>query len=145
MSKLATKALVITALMLFVWSGCETTPEATAPTSTLDSREAVRLAAQLQFQNPRIQATIGQGSSMQPLYTENTVILTHPIDYDDLEPEMIVAYRNSQGQIVIHSLVRMDRSGWVAKGINNPREDRERVTPDNLIGVVYTVIYTQGL
>lgn len=136
---------VCVAVILVSLTGCETTPKATAPTSTLDSREAIRLAAQMQFQNPQIQATIGQGDSMQPLYTEDTVILTHPIEYDALEAEMIVAYRNSQGQIVIHRLVRRDSAGWVAQGINNPREDRERITRENLLGVVYTVIYTQGM
>lgn len=133
------------ALMVGVGAGCETTPEPSGPTSTLNTREATRLAAQLQFQNPKLQATLGQGSSMQPLYTDDTVILTHPIDFEDLEVDMIVAYRNLQGQIVIHRLVRQEAGGWVAQGINNPREDRERVTPQNLLGVVYTVIYSQGM
>ncbi|MCC5835177.1 MAG: S24/S26 family peptidase [Opitutales bacterium] len=144
MLKRALSGMIVAGLVV-VLAGCKTTPDASAPTSTLSTREATRLAAQMQFQNPQIQATLGQGTSMQPLYTEDTVIMIHPIDFADLEAEMIVAYRNRQGQIVIHRLVRLELGGWVAQGINNPREDRERVTPENLLGVVYTVIYTEGM
>lgn len=126
------------------FAACQSSPEDTAPQSTLETREATRIAGQMQFRNPDIHATIGQGSSMQPVYTEDTVILIHPIEYHDLDEDMIVAYRDEDGRIVIHRLVRFDINGWVAQGINNPREDRERVTEDNLLGVVYTVIYTRG-
>lgn len=130
-----------------VISGCQTTPEPAedSPRSTLDARSAVRLASQLEYFNPELKAALGMGDSMAPLYGENTVVLIAPIAFEDLEAGMNVAYRNQRNQIVIHQLVRKEGSNWVAKGINNPTEDRERVTTANILGVVYTVIYSEGL
>ena len=81
---------------------------------------------------------------MEPLYTENTIILTIPFPYDDLEEAMIIAYRNRDGKIVIHELLRKERDGWLAVGVNNPTVDPELVTQQNFLGVVYGVIYTEG-
>lgn len=120
-------------------------PKLDGPRSTLDARSAVRLASQLEYFNPNLTAALGTGDSMAPLYGENTVVLIGPIEFEDLEAGMNVAYRNVRHQIVIHQLVRIDSKGWVARGINNPSEDRERVTRTNLLGVVYTVIYSEGL
>lgn len=144
--------LAVSLLFLVLWAilmlcGCETTPNAKedSPRSTLDARSAMRLASQFEYFNPDLTAGLGMGDSMAPLYGENTVILIGPIEFEDLEPGMNVAYRNRRHQIVIHQLVRKEGSAWVAKGINNPSEDREKVTRTNILGVVYTVVYSEEL
>lgn len=82
---------------------------------------------------------IGAGNSMLPVYGEGTVLVLHKIAYAELETGMQVAYINEAGHQVVHVLVSYDagRRGWRVRGLNNEDEDRERVTPYNLIGVVY--------
>ncbi len=81
----------------------------------------------------------GQGSSMAPIYGDNTVVVITPIDFNELEIGMVVAYRNKWGDQIVHQLVKRDGKRWVARGLNNARADAEPVTPKNLIGVVYAV------
>lgn len=82
----------------------------------------------------------GSGASMAPLYGENTMLVIAPVDFEKLEKGMIVAYRDHQGHKVVHKLAFKQGKSWVAFGLNNGALDRERVTPDNLLGVVYAVI-----
>ena len=85
------------------------------------------------------------GTSMEPVLTKNTIIIVRPIDFDDLEVGMTVGYTNKDGYRVLHQLVRRAGSeAWIAKGINNTREDQERVTRRNLLGVLYTVLYNEA-
>lgn len=141
-SRLHRLAMALAVICLFT-AGCETTGPGRGdnPRSALDQRSALTTGGQLEYINPELMATLGSGTSMLPLFGEGTVIVLAKISYRDLEQGMNIAYRNRDNLIVIHQLIRQDRRGWVAKGINNPREDRERVTEDNLIGIVYTVIY----
>ncbi len=80
---------------------------------------------------------IGAGDSMKPVYGENTILVISKIAYDDLKPAMNVVYHNRRGKMVVHQLLERGASGWRVKGINNPQEDKDRVTRDNLVGVVY--------
>ena len=85
------------------------------------------------------------GVSMEPVLTKNTIIIVRPIDFEDLEVGMTVGYLNSDGYRVLHQLIRRAGSdAWVAKGINNAREDKDRVTRKNLLGVLYTVLYNEA-
>lgn len=55
---------------------------------------------------------------------------------------MMVGYLNSDGYRVLHRLVRpAGKDAWIAKGINNAREDKDKVTRKNLLGVLYSVLY----
>ncbi len=81
---------------------------------------------------------------MAPIYGDNTVLVITPIDFDQLEAGMIVAYRNKWGDQIVHQLVRRDGHKWVAKGLNNERVDMEPVTRKNLIGVVYASFNSQA-
>ncbi len=74
---------------------------------------------------------------MQPVYGEDTLLVISPIAYDDLQPGMIVAYRNRRGVRVVHRLVVRLADGWRIVGLNNARVDDDVVTRENLIGVVY--------
>lgn len=80
---------------------------------------------------------VGTGSSMQPVYGDETLLVINPIAYDDLRPGMTVAYRNQRGVRVVHRLVVRLADGWRIMGLNNDRVDEDVVTRENLIGVVY--------
>jgi hypothetical protein len=89
-------------------------------------------------QEPGRSAAVGRGESMAPIFGDNTMLVLTQIPYDELEAGMLVAYRNERGIQVVHRLIeRTSRGDWRAQGINNPGEDRERVTRGNYLGVVY--------
>ncbi len=81
---------------------------------------------------------------MAPIYGENTQVVTMPIDFEDLKAEMIVAYRNRKGELVVHQIVNKIGKKWLARGINNRTWDPDRVTEKNLVGVVYAVFNSKG-
>jgi hypothetical protein len=80
---------------------------------------------------------IGTGDSMAPVYGESTILVISRIPFDDLQPGMTVAYANLRGHRVVHQLLAKERAGWRIQGFNNEVEDKERVSRENLIGVVY--------
>lgn len=80
---------------------------------------------------------------MQPLYGPNSYLLIEPIDYRQLKPGMIVAYRDLGGRRVVHRLVSREGDYWTVEGINNAHPDADYVTADNLIGVVYGAFHGQ--
>jgi hypothetical protein len=87
---------------------------------------------------------IGSGESMLPVYGENTVLVITKIDYARLQPGMQVAYMSRGGAQVVHVLIQKEDGGWRVKGLNNEVEDYDRVTPSDLIGVVYASFATNG-
>lgn len=75
---------------------------------------------------------------MAPLYGDSSMIVVNEIAFNILTAGMNVAFLNDQGRRVIHRLIEWDADGnWIVKGINNNTPDTSRVTPKNLIGVVY--------
>lgn len=150
--------VVLAAFSVFVLllvSGCNSTGSSTGSTTArstgtttfapLDYDRAFKLGQNVKFADSGAYMARTSGTSMEPVLTKNTIIIVRPIDFDDLEVGMTVGYLNSNGEKVLHKLVR--RAGadaWVAKGINNAREDKERVTRKNLMGVLYTVLYNSA-
>jgi len=97
-------------------------------------RDAEALAAL----DPSRLTVIGSGESMKPVYGENTVLVLQRVSFDALAEGMNVAYRQESGRMVLHRLVAKEGPrSWRARGLNNEIEDRERVTPENLLGIVY--------
>ncbi len=137
---------IIPLLLMALLVGCVTSePPGPTPTSTATHREVVNAAVTIERQEPGRAAALGTGQSMAPIYGENTVIVTTPIDFDELEAGMIVAFFSEErGGRVIHQLTRKTRFGWRSKGLNNPVEDDGYVTAENLIGVVYGVFQSSG-
>ena len=82
---------------------------------------------------------IGAGESMLPVYGPGTVLVLSKVDFSELKAGMQVAYVNNGGQQVVHVLVSLEESSgnWRVKGLNNETEDYSRVTPRNIMGVVY--------
>lgn len=138
--KTSTAINALTTLLLAVLvSGCATqdSPNLSAPSSALSFRDSSRAALTVEDQqNGRISAP-AQGSSMQPLYGPNAYLVINPIEFHELKPGMLVAYKNLQGMRVVHEIVDREDGFWTVKGINNDFEDADYVTPSNLIGVVY--------
>lgn len=111
--------------------------------SNVRRNDALFAAKAIQAKDPKRMVGWGKGSSMSPIYSENTLLVTAPVKYDELEVDMIVAYKNSKGKNVVHRLVRRSGEYWVAQGINNENADEELVTPENLIGVVYATFQSR--
>lgn len=80
---------------------------------------------------------VGTGDSMAPVYGENTILVISRIAFEALQPGMTIAYTNQRGHRVVHQLFAKDQRGWRIQGFNNEVEDQDRVTRENLIGVVY--------
>ncbi len=121
-------------------AGCETIAPVAPPSSTVTRGSAREVARTIVTGGPDRKSGMGHGASMAPLYGENTTLVIAPVDFEKLEKGMIVAYRDYQGHRVVHQLAFKQGKSWVAFGLNNDSYDRERVTPDNLLGVVYAVI-----
>ncbi|HKK18822.1 MAG TPA: S24/S26 family peptidase [Opitutales bacterium] len=126
--------------------GCNTTSTSQNTTfAPINYNEAFKLGQMVKFADSGAYMARTSGTSMEPVLTKNTIIIVRPIDFDDLEVGMTVGYLNSNGEKVLHQLVRpAGPDAWVAKGINNAREDKERVTRKNLMGVLYTVLYNEA-
>jgi hypothetical protein len=110
-----------------------TTPPAANTTKIQAWKDATEIASLA----PGRTEVIGAGDSMKPVYGENTILVISKITYDALKPGMNAVYYNRRGKMVVHQLIEREAGGWRIKGINNPREDQDRVTRDNLVGVVY--------
>ena len=121
-------------------AGCETIAPVAPPSSTVTRGSAREVASTIVEGGPNRISGMGHGASMAPLYGENTRLVLAPIDFEELEKGMIVAYRDYRGTRVVHKLAFKQGKSWVAVGLNNDAYDRERVTPENLLGVVYAVI-----
>jgi hypothetical protein len=109
----------------------------TPPAANVTKMQAWKDATEIASLAPGRTEVIGAGDSMKPVYGENTILVISKIAYDELKPAMNVVYHNRRGKMVVHQLLERGASGWRVKGINNPQEDKDRVTRDNLVGVVY--------
>ena len=133
----ALPSALATALM-----GCATGPlspdtSAVPPSANVSVDDAWRDAKLVAGREPGRTPAVGTGSSMQPVYGDQTMLVINPIAYDQLQVGMIVAYLNVRGVRVVHRLVEKVEGGWRVLGLNNARIDNELVTPKNLLGVVY--------
>ena len=132
-------------LLAVLANGCQTDGTSKTTFAPVDYDAAFKLGQKVKFNDSGAYMARTSGTSMEPVLAKNTIIIVRPIDFADLEKGMTVGYLDDEGRRVLHQLVR--RAGpeaWVAKGINNPRPDTQRVTPKNLLGVLYTVLYNSA-
>jgi hypothetical protein len=132
---------VLTVLWATLGSGC-TSPageaRSAAPTSDVRRVEAWQDAERIAAAAPDRSPAVGRGESMAPIFGDSTMLVLTRLPFSELEPGMMVAYRNLNGFQVVHRLVeRTARGEWTVRGLNNPRMDQERVTAANYLGVVY--------
>jgi len=137
-------ALVPTVGAGLLVGGCGTTAPTGAPpsaqpvpTANVQKIQAWKDAEMLAARDPGRTALVGGGTSMNPVYGDNTMLVAVPIDFKDLQAGMYVVYINRNNRRVAHRLVAKESKGWRAQGLNNPEEDNDLVTPENLIGVIY--------
>ncbi len=140
------KLMLFFALLFFtLLAGCNTTSTTNTTFAPIEYSEAFKLGQMVKFNDSGAYMARTSGTSMEPVLTKNTIIIVRPIDFEDLEAGMTVGYLNDDGYRVLHQLVRRaGNDAWIAKGINNTREDRDRVTRRNLLGVLYTVLYNSA-
>jgi len=127
-----------------LFSGCTTAtrPVDTAPPVSPNTLgEAYHDAELISREEQGRHTALGRGDSMAPIFSDDTLLVINPIQYEALGPGMTVAYVNSRGQRVVHQLVTKTRDGWMVAGYHNDRIDGELVTPKNLLGVVYASFY----
>lgn len=145
----ARQTLLITAACL-LFAGCESTGAETTPTPPVatelgKSTPSANISRLQAWKDAELIASLGEGrlevvgtgDSMAPVYGESTILVISRIAFEALQPGMTVAYANLRGRRVVHQLLVKDRRGWRIQGLNNATEDKERVTRENLIGVVY--------
>jgi hypothetical protein len=134
--------------LLLSWGGCASSPSPTepaiSPSADVNVNEAWRDAKMVAARAPGRLPAVGAGSSMQPVYGDNTMLVISPIDYDQLRAGMTVAYVNQRGVRVVHRLVGKVAKGWRVMGLNNDRVDDDFVTRKNLLGVIYASFNYDG-
>jgi signal peptidase I len=81
---------------------------------------------------------------MLPFFGEGSVVIVKKIDASALREGMVVAYQNRFGEMVAHRLIEAKADGWVAQGYNNKASDSTLVTAENLCGVVYVTLHSNG-
>ncbi|ADE54494.1 S24/S26 family peptidase [Coraliomargarita akajimensis] len=142
------KVLWLCASLLFVVScahDSRSEGQALTTFAPIDYADAHALGGQILLREPGAYMARTSGVSMKPILSRNTIIIVRPIAFDQLEEGMVVGYRSRHGYQVLHQLVRrLNAEAWIAKGLNNPEEDEEPVTADNLLGVLYTVLYNEA-
>lgn len=132
-------------------AGCATetfrppSPALPPPSVAVPKNQAWRDAEALAALDPSRLTVIGSGESMKPVYGENTVLVLQKVAFDSLKAGMNVAYRNQSGRIVLHRLVALESGRWRVRGLNNEDEDDERVTPENLLGIVYAAFANEAV
>jgi len=134
-------------LLIFGWGGCMSSPTpvpAVSPSANVNVNEAWRDAKTVAAREPGRMPAAGTGSSMQPVYGDNTLLVISPIDYEQLRAGMTVAYVNHNGVRVVHRLVEKKEGGWRVMGLNNERVDQDLVTKKNLLGVIYASFNYDG-
>ncbi|HZP58916.1 MAG TPA: S24/S26 family peptidase [Opitutaceae bacterium] len=127
----------------FLLLGCASEPAEetkTPPTADVGKLQAWYDTEMLANRAPGRSAAAGAGTSMLPIYGDNTMLVISAVPYDSLQTGMTVAYHNRRGVEVVHKLVEKLSHGWRVEGLNNDEEDPELVTPQNLIGVVYATL-----
>jgi hypothetical protein len=120
-------------------------PAVSPPRANVSRNQAWRDAESLAALDPARLTVIGAGSSMRPVYSENTVLVLQKIPYAALKAGMNVAYRSDLGSLVLHRLIALDAGGWRVAGLNNETEDQGRVTSQNLLGIVYAAFANEAV
>ena len=136
---------VMTMPLILSWlGGCASPEPAVPPSADVNVNEAWRDAKMVAAREPGRMPAVGTGSSMQPVYGDNTLLVISPIDYEQLRAGMTVAYVNHNGVRVVHCLVEKVAKGWRVRGLNNDRVDDDFVTRKNLLGVIYASFNYDG-
>jgi hypothetical protein len=121
-----------------------TTARAASAEAGVPFVQALADAHQVANLNSGWKVYVSRGESMLPQIDHNSLLLVAQTEFSQLTPGMLVVYRDASGDLVSHRLISRTNDGWVAKGLNNDREDPGLVTRDNLQGVVFGMMKYQA-
>gem|GEM_PF-3928581 len=118
--------------------------EKLAPSSRLTSAIATFVAAKVA---PAVEGTevhiVASSGSMRPAFDDNTVLLSEPAPFGELQVGDIVIYRRKQDSAPIaHRILEQRDGGYWTKGDYNDKMDDELVTEENYLGRVYGILFT---
>lgn len=139
MRTLLHKTLMVTFLAVFCASF-----QAHASSSGISLDKAVAEASALAAKTPGWKAMLGDGSSMKPHYGRGDVLLVKSTRLDRVQKGMMVVFRDSEGDLVGHTVVAKTPDGLQVRGVNNAANDLDLVTPANYEGVIVGVLHTNG-
>lgn len=74
--------------------------------------------------------------SMEPEFYPGDLVITKYINKTDININDIVTFRDKDGVIITHRIVKETPEGYITKGDNNNVEDSEIITENNIIGKV---------
>lgn len=115
-----------------------------APVGALSLETVLGDARSLAARYDGAQVVRVEGVSMLPFFGDGSVLVMKPVAPERLRVGMVVVYRNRFGETVSHRIEGRDEGGWIVRGFNNESCDSTRVTPENLLGVVYATFYSNG-
>lgn len=78
-----------------------------------------------------------QGSSMEPMFHENDLLIVNPMDVSKLKVGMVCVYENNLGELVAHSVVSLHPLRL--KGLSNKVIDSDEVV--TVKGVMYGIVH----
>lgn len=135
------KPLIITIALIIWLSGASAKGAINSPVSYEQAlTDAVRIA-QL---NQDWEVMRCSGTSMEPFYGKDSIILVDKADISELRSGMIAVYRDADGVLVAHKVINATSSQAWGQGFNNKHRDPDPITADNLTGVVFTILHTSG-
>lgn len=74
--------------------------------------------------------------SMEPKFYPGDIVITKHKNKTDIKLNDIVTYKDSEGVVITHRIIKETPEGYITKGDNNNVEDAEILTKDNIIGEV---------
>lgn len=115
-----------------------------APTSNLPPGFAHYVATQLLPVIPGSEVfTVLPTGSMRPAFDDNTILITEPAPFGELQVGDIVVFRHTRtGERIVHRIIERRKGGYWTKGDRNTHMDDDLVTEANYLGRVYGIFYT---
>ena len=135
------KPLIITIALILWLSG------ATAKgsiNSSVSYEQALDDAVRIAQSNQNWEVMRCAGTSMEPFYGKDSIVLVDKVDISDLRSGMIAVYRDADGVLVGHKVIDATSTQAWGQGVNNDNRDPDPITADNLSGVVFTILHTSG-
>ena len=74
--------------------------------------------------------------SMEPKFYPGDIVVVKHKDKTDIKLNDIVTYKDSDGVVITHRIIKETPEGYITKGDNNNTEDADILTKDNIIGEV---------
>ena len=74
--------------------------------------------------------------SMEPEFYPGDMVITKHKSKTNIKVNDIVTYRDNDGVIITHRIIKETTEGYITKGDNNNVEDLDILTEDNIIGEV---------